>query len=242
MKSSLLGIAVLFLAAACQSTRQAGSDAVPVSRECVFLQLKSGPRSELLSKEEAQTVFAGHFANMQRLADAGQLLVAGPYGSPKRDPDLRGILILSPADVDEAEALARTDPGVIAGVFRTESVRMRTHAPLDAYLEHQLALRAQDKAEGRERAPGEGGRAYVLLTAEHGRRARQAMSDMSGILMWGDLADGRALALIDAQDVEECIGLLGDRSDRMGPFVMDPWYGSGELTKLQQLKQLKHGS
>lgn len=234
MKSTLLGMCVLLLVTACQSA-PAAPERAP-ARDCVFLQLKSGPRSETISKEDAQKVFAGHFANMQRLAEAGQLLLAGPYGTPKRDPDLRGVFILSPTDVEAAEALARTDPGVIAGVFRTESVRMRTRAPLDAYIEHELANRAKDKAAGIERELGEGMRSYVWLTSEHGRRARQAMLDMQGILLWGELADGRAIALIDAVDVDACASLLGERANSMGPFVMDPWYGSGELVKLPTMK------
>lgn len=234
MKSTLLGTCVLLLAAACQSTAVAPERGP--ARDCVFLQLKSGARSGTIPKDELEQVFAGHFANMQRLAEAGQLLVAGPYGKPKRDPELRGVLILSPADVDEAEALARTDPGVIAGEFRTESVRMRTHAPLDAYIEHELAKRAKDKAEGIERELGEGMRSYVWLTAEHGRRARQAMLDMQGILLWGELADGRAIALVDAENVDACATLLGERANSMGPFVMDPWFGSGELMKLPTMK------
>jgi uncharacterized protein YciI len=234
VKSTLLGTVLFLLVAACRSAPPEPDATVP-SRDCVFLQLKSGPRSESISKEEAQTVFAGHFANMQRLAEAGQLLVAGPYGTPKRDASLRGVLILSPADVDGAQALAATDPGVIAGVFRTEAIRMRTRAPLDKYLEHELALRAQDQAEGRKREPGDSLRAYVWLTAEHGRRAWQGLLDMDGILLWGELADGRALALVDAKDVDACLELMGERSGQIGPFVMDPWFGSRELEKLPEL-------
>jgi uncharacterized protein YciI len=233
VKSTLLGTAVLLLVAACQSAPPEPDRTV--SRDCVFVQLMSGPRSETISKEEAQTVFAGHFANMQKLAEAGQLLVAGPYGAPKRDSSLRGVLILSPADVDSARALADTDPGVIAGVFRTEAVRMRTRAPLDKYLEHELALRAHDQAEGRKREPGDSLRAYVWLTAEHGRRARQGLLEMDGILLWGELADGRALALVDAKDIEACLALMGESSGQIGPFVMDPWFGSRELEKLPEL-------
>jgi len=240
VKSKLVGICSVLLLAACQSARTAPARAV--ERNCVFLQLKNGPRAAAVSKEEAQKVFAGHFANMQRLAEAGQLLVAGPYAQPRRDPDLRGIFILSPAEVDEAQALAATDPGVIAGVFRTEAVRMRTRAPLDAYLEHELAIEMKAQAEGRKRAPGEGGRAFVWLTAEHGRRARQALVEVEGILLWGELSDGRALALMDAQDSEACTALLGEHAGAIGPYVLDPWFGSGELTKLPQMARSAAGS
>lgn len=219
--------------AACQTVQ---SEPVrPLGRDLVFLQLKSGPRSAQISKEEAQKVFAGHFANMERLAAEGQLLLAGPYGAPKRDPELRGVFVLDTPDTACAQALAATDPGVIAGVFRTECVRMRTRAPLDAYIAHEMALEAQRKAEGHVSKPGEFGRPFVLLTAEDGRRARQALLDMPGVLLWGEFEDGRALALLDAKDLEACTRLLGDRVQRMGPYVMDPWFGSQELVKLPEM-------
>jgi len=233
VKSKLLSTCLLLLAAACQSV---GADTDSASgRDCVFLQLKSGPRSAQISKEEAQTVFAGHFANMERLAAERKLLVAGPYGKPARDPELRGVFILSPAGIAEAEALAATDPGVIAGVFRTESVRMRTRAPLDAYLEHEMELKAGRDARGETPKPGEFGRGYVILTAEDGRRARQALLEQPGVLLWGDLADGRGLAILDAKDLDACAALLGERAQKVGPHVLDPWFASRELEKLPRM-------
>jgi len=239
VKSKLLGIAVLFLAAACSTTAPVTRDVSGI--DCVFLQLKSGPRAASVSKEEAQSVFAGHFANMQRLAGERKLLVAGPYGAPKRDAELRGIFVLDVLGTDEAAALARTDPGVIAGVFRTEQVRMRTWAPLREYLEHELAIEAQAKAEGRVRDPGEGGRGFVWLTAEKGRQARLAMADLEGVLLWGDLADGRGLALLDAKDLDACGKLLEGRGEKIGPHVLDPWFGSGELVQLPEMARAHSG-
>jgi hypothetical protein len=60
---------------------------------------------------------------------------------------------------------------------------------------------------------------------------------MKGILLWGELADGRALALVDAKDVESCLALMGESSDQIGPFVMDPWFGSRELERLPELSR-----
>lgn len=233
VKSKLVGTCLLLLAAACQTVSPTTSQAV--ARDYVFLQLMSGPRSATISKEEAAPVFAGHMANIQKLAAEGKLLLAGPYGTPKRDPDLRGVFVLATPDTERAQALAATDPGVIAGVFRTEAVRMRTRAPLEAYIEHELALQAQAQAQGQERSPAEGMRSYVWLTAEHGRRARQALLEVPEVLLWGDLADGRAIALVDAQDTDACTKVLGEHAGQIGPYVLDPWYGSGELVKLPQM-------
>lgn len=231
MKSTLVGICLLLLTAACQTTAAQQSARSP-GRDCVFLQLRTGPNEAQLTKEQRQEAFAGHFANMTRLFEERELLLAGPYGNPKRDPELRGLFVLAPADIAGAEALAASDPCVKAGVFRTESVRLRTRAPLDAYVEHELAIAARDKAAGVQKKPGEGGRAYVWLTAADGRRAREALLEMPGILLWGDFADGRAVALLDALDLDACTALLGTRAERVGAFVLDPWFASGEVAKL----------
>lgn len=231
MKSKLVGTCLLLLAAACQ-TVAADSAAGSSGRDVVFLQLKTGPNDAKLPPEQRKEAFAGHFANMKRLFDEGHLLLAGPYGKPARDPALRGVFVLASADVGSAEALAASDPCVKAGVFVTESVRMRTRAPLDAYVAHERAIEARDQAEGRVRKPGEGGRGYVWLTAEDGRRARQALLDAPGILLWGELDDGRALALLDARDPDAAVALIGTRAGSVGPFVLDPWFASGEVEKL----------
>lgn len=234
MKSTLVGICLLSLAASCQTTA-AEQPARSPGRDCVFLQLRTGPNEASLSKEQRQEAFAGHFANMKRLFEERELLLAGPYGNPKRDPALRGVFVLAPAEVEAAEALAASDPCVKAGVFVTESVRMRTRAALDAYVDHELAIEARDKAAGVVKKPGEGGRAYVWLTAEDGRRAREALLDAPGVLLWGELADGRALALLDARDLDACAILIGARAERLGAYVLDPWFGSGEIAKLPEL-------
>ncbi len=228
MKSKLLAACVLLLASACQSVAPAPEEAS--SHDWVFMQLKSGPMASQATKE----VFEGHMANIHRLAAAGQLLVAGPYAAPKRDPELAGVFVLATPDIDAAQELAATDPGVIAGVFRTESVRMRTRAPLDVFLEQYLAEEAQAKARGESGAPG-GMRTYVWLTAEHGRRARQALLEVPGILLWADLADGRALALFDAQDTTACTDMLGEQASAIGPYLLDPWKASARLVGLPEL-------
>src|SRR5262245_16713240 len=54
-------------------------------RGYTLVHLLTGPKSGQLPKEENDRVFAGHFSNMQRLADAKELLVAGPYGDQRHD-------------------------------------------------------------------------------------------------------------------------------------------------------------
>lgn len=53
-----------------------------------------------------------HLANIHLLADAGKIIVAGPFGN---DEDLRGILIMNCKDSLEVVSLVNRDPAVVAG-------------------------------------------------------------------------------------------------------------------------------
>lgn len=69
------------------------------------------------STPETQKVQEGHMANIQRLANEGKLLLAGPFGD---DTSLRGIFVFKVATLEEAQALVATDPAVQAGRLRVE--------------------------------------------------------------------------------------------------------------------------
>ena len=77
--------------------------------------LKTGPKDAEFKGKERQEIFAGHFANIGRLADEGKLVVAGPFG--KNDKAYRGLYIFNVPTVEEAEKLVVLDPAVKAGVF-----------------------------------------------------------------------------------------------------------------------------
>src|SRR5262245_21960698 len=80
--------------------------------------LKTGPKDAEIKGEERKEIFAGHFANIGRLADEGKLAVAGPFG--KNDRAYRGLYIFNVATIEEAEKLVMLDPSVKAGVFVPE--------------------------------------------------------------------------------------------------------------------------
>jgi uncharacterized protein YciI len=77
--------------------------------------LKTGPKDAEIQGEQRKEIFAGHFANIGRLADEGKLAVAGPFG--KNDKTFRGLYIFNVATIEEAEKLVMLDPAVKAGVF-----------------------------------------------------------------------------------------------------------------------------
>lgn len=77
--------------------------------------LKTGPNDAKVVGKERDSVFAGHFANIGRLAREEKLVVAGPFG--KNDRSYRGLYIFNVPTVEEAEKLVILDPAVKAGVF-----------------------------------------------------------------------------------------------------------------------------
>lgn len=80
--------------------------------------LKTGPKDAEITGDARKEVFAGHFANIGRLADEGKLAVAGPFG--KNDKTYRGLYIFNVPTIEEAEKLVVLDPAVKAGVFVSE--------------------------------------------------------------------------------------------------------------------------
>lgn len=80
--------------------------------------LKTGPKDAEIQGDGRKEIFAGHFANIGRLADEGKLAVAGPFG--KNDKSWRGLYIFNVATIEEAEKLVTLDPAVKAGVFVPE--------------------------------------------------------------------------------------------------------------------------
>ncbi len=62
--------------------------------------------------EELKRIQAGHLENIKKMADSGELVIAGPV---ERGGDLRGILIFRTDDADRIEELVAEDPAIQAG-------------------------------------------------------------------------------------------------------------------------------
>lgn len=84
-------------------------------RSYVLCILKTGPKDANFIGDERKAIFAGHFANINKLAEEGKLAVAGPFN--KNDRRYRGLYVFAVATVEEAEKLVVLDPAVKAGVF-----------------------------------------------------------------------------------------------------------------------------
>ncbi|MCC5821779.1 MAG: hypothetical protein LAT64_00660 [Phycisphaerales bacterium] len=118
----------LLPACAAAPDRGSGPESPPV-RDYVFVFITTGPL-RTPTPEQSHEAMRGHFANMQRLADAGKLLIAGPYLDPRPTPDHRGIFVMDETEIAAGLALANTDPAVAMGVFVMAASRFTTDRPL----------------------------------------------------------------------------------------------------------------
>lgn len=86
-------------------------------RRYVLVVLKTGP-TRVPDGEARTAMFAGHMANIQRLAKEGKLAVAGPF--MPSDSGWRGLFIFAVESVEEAKALTETDPVIVNGEMVAE--------------------------------------------------------------------------------------------------------------------------
>lgn len=85
-------------------------------RQYVLVVLKTGPNPKPKGPER-DAMFKGHFANIQRLAKAGKLALAGPFDGVD---GWRGMFIFAVKDIDEARRLTATDPVIASGEMVAE--------------------------------------------------------------------------------------------------------------------------
>ncbi|WP_280155730.1 YciI family protein [Piscinibacter sp. XHJ-5] len=85
-------------------------------RSYVLVILKTGP-NRVPAGRDRDEMFKGHFANIDRLAADGTLVLAGPLDGVD---GWRGLFVLAVADIEEARRHVATDPVVIQGEMVAE--------------------------------------------------------------------------------------------------------------------------
>ena len=85
-------------------------------RQYVFVLLKTGSKTIEDAKERSE-IFAGHFANMNKLAEEGKLVMAGPFDQVD---GWRGMFIYKTDSIDEAKKWTETDPVIKSGLMVAE--------------------------------------------------------------------------------------------------------------------------
>ncbi|GAA4337492.1 YciI family protein [Flaviaesturariibacter amylovorans] len=138
-RSLLLGLSLLCAATTAAQTKSAYDPKLADSlggepngmKQYVLVILKTGPTVEN-DKAKRDSLFKGHFANMERMVAQGKLLVAGPI--QKNERQYRGIFILNVKTIAEAEALVANDSAVSSGVLAPEYYLWYGSAALPMYL------------------------------------------------------------------------------------------------------------
>jgi uncharacterized protein YciI len=96
-------------------------------RNYIFVMLKTGPKDAEIKGKERDDIFKGHFANINRLAGEGKLVVAGPFDGLE---GLRGMFIFNVETIDEAKALTGSDPVIKSGILVPEYHKLYCTAAL----------------------------------------------------------------------------------------------------------------
>ncbi len=108
----------------------------------VFVTIKTGPNdAKITNEKERAELFAGHFANMKKLAEDGKLVLAGPF---VESPPLRGLFIFDVDTIEEAKELVTGDPAVTSGVFELEFSKYYGSAALKKVNEIHATLQEKE--------------------------------------------------------------------------------------------------
>ncbi len=120
MKKILLAIIIGMIGSSAMAQREFSmteGDTTYVMKRYVFMHLLSGSERSQDSAEAAQ-LQAKHLAHLNRLAETGKLVVAGPFEGGN---EYRGLLIFDVETVDEALKLEGEDPAVKANRLKMQA-------------------------------------------------------------------------------------------------------------------------
>ncbi len=95
-------------------------------RQYVMCFLKTGPLKVEDAAKRAE-LMKGHFGMINRLANEGKLIVAGPFSN---GGDFRGIYLFDVKTIEEAQKLTETDPSIKEGYFKVEFIKWYGSAAL----------------------------------------------------------------------------------------------------------------
>jgi uncharacterized protein len=117
--------------------KKLGADDYGMKRYILVI-LKTGSNTTA-DKELTGKSFAGHMSNMERLAEEGKLIVAGPIG--KNENSYRGIFILDVASLEEASKILMTDPAIKENLLAADLYNWYGSAALPEYLDAARKIR-----------------------------------------------------------------------------------------------------
>ncbi|MCU0363096.1 MAG: YciI family protein [Bacteroidales bacterium] len=104
----------------------------------VLVILRTGPNN-VPAGARRDSLFRGHFSNMDRLAEAGKLVLAGPFDT--NESSWRGLFIFNVPTVEEAKELVKTDPTVKERIFEVDFYRWYGSAAISEYMPYDKKLK-----------------------------------------------------------------------------------------------------
>ncbi|MFV0605984.1 MAG: YciI family protein [Niabella sp.] len=138
-------ICIAIIATSCKTTKQSsynkklaeqlGADEYGM-RTYQLVILKTG-KTIINDKDSVSKIFRGHLDNITKLADAGKLIIAGPFG--KNDHNFRGLYIFK-TNKAETETLLQTDPAIRSGLLTPEVYPWYGSAALEMYLPYSKQI------------------------------------------------------------------------------------------------------
>ncbi len=97
----------------------------------VLVILKTGT-ANITDKNVRDSLFRGHFSNINKLVEQKKLVVAGPLD--KNTHNYRGIFIFDVPEFEEVEQLLKSDPTINEKIFEVEMYHWYGSAALPEYL------------------------------------------------------------------------------------------------------------
>ena len=206
----------------------------PVAKhDFVFVFLVTGSNPPALDEKGMGEVMNGHFANMRRLAEEGTLVLAGPLPEPRSEPGHRGIFVFDVPTVEDALALASTDPAVQAGVLEMRAYPWRSATQLQRLFDkHQEA----ERDSGPNPNPGANARGYVLASTkaiderELDRLNEQPLVVLAGI--FGGERAGTAIVALAVETISEAQVALSAMGAEPAEWVCFPLFASRFLLEI----------
>lgn len=229
-------LALLMSAAltACASDGAIDRGPAPGGAKYVFVWLKTGPESANKTAAERKPIFEGHMANINRLADEGKLVIAGPFDKP-RDPAWRGIFVMNVPTEKEARALVATDPGVISGVFVMDLRPMTAPESLRDVPRLDKELNAENNEPAKPGAPPGNMRKFALVTAADVARVEKAVAGaaLGNKVIWRGTFTGAnpgGVLVLDSTDAEDIRARLAPHDP--GEHTCDGWWSTTAVERL----------
>ncbi len=192
--------------------------------------LRPDPARTALPKDEGERMQAAHMANIQKMADDGVLVAAGPFDDTP--VTISGIFVMKAASLGQAKAIAEGDPTVVG--HRNLVDTFAWHGPPEIGTEyfrlHKSNPSTPENMQTRPFLMLYHGVAWAKLAAKRASLLAAHEQFIEGLRKTGRLA---AAGSVDDGGVQELAGIVvfrpGARAEAEAALIDDPAVKAGLL-------------